>query len=251
MTADPAADQQKLALVTGAAGVLGLAISKALIGDGYRVVIVDIDRKKLEISAEKLGKSALPLVLDLSRPEDIKAVSEEIRTRHGDVSVLVNNAGLLSNKKLTETSNEEWRALLSVNLDGAFYLCREWLASMKQRGWGRVVNISSLAMKTGGLTAGTSYTTSKGGLTALTLSIAREAAPFGVTANGVAPAYIKTPMITDFLDEEQQRILLDQIPVGRFCEAEEVAHVVSFLVSPLAGFITGEIIDINGGLHMD
>lgn len=106
-------------------------------------------------------------------------------------------------------------------------------------------------MKTGGLTAGTSYTVSKGGITALTLSIAREAAPYGVTANGVAPAYIKTPMITDFLDQEQQQALLEQIPVGRFCEAEEVAHVVKFLVSPLSGFITGEIIDINGGLHMD
>ncbi len=165
--------------------------------------------------------------------------------------MLVNNAGLLSNSKLCETSDDEWRRLLSVNLDGAFYLARAVLPDMKKRGWGRIVNISSLAMKTGGLTAGTSYTASKGGLTALTLSIAREAAPFGVTANGVAPAYIKTPMITDFLDEAQQAHLLEQIPVGRFCEAQEVAHVVRFLVSPLSGFITGEIIDINGGLHMD
>ena len=167
------------------------------------------------------------------------------------MSVLVNNAGLLSNSKISDTDDDEWRRLLSVNLDGAFYLCREWLAGMKKQQWGRIVNISSLAMKTGGLTAGTSYTASKGGLTALTLSIAREAAPYGVTANGVAPAYIKTPMITDFLDQEQQQTLLEQIPVGRFCEAEEVAHVVKFLVSPLSGFITGEIIDINGGLHMD
>lgn len=122
---------------------------------------------------------------------------------------------------------------------------------MKDSGWGRIVNISLLAMKTGGLTAGTSYTASKGGITALTLSIARESAPFGVTANAIAPAYIKTPMITDFLDDQQQQRLLEQIPVGRFCEPEEVAHVVTFLVSPLSGFITGEIIDINGGLHMD
>jgi len=251
MTAGLVEDQQKLALVTGAAGVLGLAISKTLIDEDYRVVMVDIDRENLELNGEKLGPLASPMVLDLGRSDDIKRVSEMIRERHGDVSVLINNAGLLSNKKLTETSDEEWRALLSVNLDGAFFLCREWLDSMKQRGWGRIINISSLAMKTGGLTAGTSYTTSKGGLTALTLSIAREAAAFGVTANGVAPAYIRTPMITDFLDHEQQQKLLDQIPVGRFCEAEEVAHVVRFLASPLAGFITGEIIDINGGLHMD
>ncbi len=251
MSNGPGVDQQKLALVTGAAGALGLAISTALIGDGYRVVMVDLDRDKLEHQAQRLGAAALPLKLDLARPGDISAACEEIRRSHGDVSVLVNNAGLLSNCKLSETSDQEWRSLLSVNLDSAFYLCREWLESMKNRGWGRIVNISSLAMKTGGLTAGTSYTASKGGLTALTLSIAREAAPFGVTANGVAPAYIRTPMVTDFLDEKQQQHLLDQIPVGRFCEAEEVAHVVSFLVSPLSGFITGEIVDINGGLHMD
>jgi 3-oxoacyl-[acyl-carrier protein] reductase len=251
MTIELGVDRQKLALVTGASGVLGLAISTALIGDGYRVVMADLDRDKLERQAQRLGDGALPLELDLSRPAEIVAASEEIRRSHGEVSVLVNNAGLLSNSKLSETTGEEWRALLSVNLDGAFYLCREWLDSMKKRGWGRIVNISSLAMKTGGLTAGTSYTASKGGLAALTLSIAREAAPFGVTANGVAPAYIRTPMVTDFLDQQQQQRLLDQIPVGRFCEAEEVAHVVSFLVSPLSGFITGEIIDINGGLHMD
>ena len=152
---------------------------------------------------------------------------------------------------MSETTDEEWRRLFSVNLDGAFLLCREWLEAMKLNGWGRIVNISSMAVKTGGLTAGTSYTASKGGLTALTLSIAREAAPYGVTANGIAPAYVRTPMITDFLDQEKQRSLLAQIPVGRFCEAQEVAHVVSFLVSPLSGFITGEIVDINGGLHMD
>ena len=117
--------------------------------------------------------------------------------------------------------------------------------------WGRIVNICSLAMKTGGLTAGTAYTTSKGGLAALTFSLAREFASFGVTVNGVSPAYIKTPMITDFLTARQQQSLLEQIPVGRFCEPEEVANVVRFLVSPLSGFITGEIIDINGGLQMD
>lgn len=244
-------DQEKLALVTGAAGVLGLAVAKAMVEDGYRVIMVDLDQKRLETLAGDIGTAAIPCPLDVSSPDAVKDMSKRIRQNHGEVSVLVNNAGLLSNSKLCETDDEEWRRLMAVNLDGAFYLCREWLDSMKKRGWGRIVNVSSLAMKTGGLTAGTSYTVSKGGMTALTLSIAREAAAFGVTANGIAPAYIKTPMITEFLSREQQEQLLDQIPVKRFCEAEEVAHVVRFLVSPLSGFITGEIIDINGGLHMD
>lgn len=117
--------------------------------------------------------------------------------------------------------------------------------------WGRIVNMCSLAMKTGGITAGTAYTTSKGGLAALTFSLAREFASFGVTVNGISPAYIKTPMVTELLSREQQSRLLEQIPVGRFCEPAEVENVVRFLISPLSGFITGEIIDINGGLHMD
>ena len=122
---------------------------------------------------------------------------------------------------------------------------------MKDMGWGRIINICSVAMKTGGLTAGTAYTTSKGAMAALTFSLAREFAPYGITVNGISPAYIKTPMITEFLTPDQQSKLLEQIPAGRFCEAKEVAHVVRFLTSPLSGFILGEIIDINGGLHMD
>lgn len=244
-------DKEKLALVTGAAGVLGAATAKTLAADGYRVVLVDLDQDRLDRLADDIGPPAIPAALDISEPKAVAEVCRNIRKKHGPVSVLVNNAGVLSNNKLCESSDAEWRQILSVNLDGAFFLCREWLPGMKEKGWGRIVNLGSLAMKTGGLTAGTAYTTSKGAITALTLSIARESAAYGVTANGIAPAYIRTPMITDFLSGEKQLELLKQIPVGRFCEAEEVAHVVSFLVSPLSGFITGEIIDINGGLHMD
>jgi 3-oxoacyl-[acyl-carrier protein] reductase len=122
---------------------------------------------------------------------------------------------------------------------------------MKARRWGRIVNTCSLAAKTGGLTAGTAYSTSKGALTSLTFSLARELAPFGVTVNGISPAYVKTPMVTEQLTEAQRQALIAQIPVGRFCEPEEFAHVVRFLVSPLSGFITGEIVDLNGGLVMD
>jgi len=122
---------------------------------------------------------------------------------------------------------------------------------MMAHGFGRIVNTCSLAAKTGGITAGTAYSTSKGALQTLTFSLANECAAFGVTVNGISPAYVRTPMITEQLTEEQRQELLKKIPVGRFCEPEEVAHVVRFLVSPLAGFITGEIIDQNGGLLMD
>ncbi len=241
----------KLALVTGAAGVVGLAVSEALVADGLRVIMVDINAERLAVLAEGLGANAIPLALDISDAQGVAAAWAGIKRSHGEVQVLVNNAGVLSNDKAAETAPEAWRRLMGVNLDGAFYMSREALPAMKAEGWGRVVNICSLAMKTGGLTAGTAYTTSKGGLAALTFSLARESAGDGVTANGIAPAYITTPMVTEQLTEAQRQKLLSESPVGRFCEPEEIAHVVRFLVSPLAGFITGEIVDINGGLHLD
>lgn len=184
---------------------------------------------------------------DVSDPAAVRKAMQKI----GPVDVLVNNAGILSNHKAEATTPEEWRKVLAANLDGAFYLAREVIPAMKARRWGRIVNTCSLAAKTGGLTAGTAYAASKGALTSLTFSLARELAPFGITVNGISPAYVRTPMVTGQLTETQQQALLAQIPVGRFCEPEEFAHVVRFLVSPLAGFITGEIVDINGGLVMD
>lgn len=241
----------KLALVTGAAGVLGHAVAKSFAGAGLRVIMADIDAPRLDRLASDIGERAVPLTLDVGSADAIAKTMARVRADHGDVDVLVNNAGILSNNKAAETTTEEWRRLMRINLDGAFFMARECLPAMKSKGWGRIVNICSLAAKTGGLTAGTAYTTSKGGMTALTFSLARESAGDGVTVNGISPAYIRTPMVTEQLTEAQRQKLLADIPVHRFCEAEEVAHVVQFLVSPLSGFITGEIIDINGGLHLD
>jgi 3-oxoacyl-[acyl-carrier protein] reductase len=241
----------KLALVTGAAGVVGQAVTCALIEDGMRVAMIDLDQERLDTLASEIGSKAIPVALDISDPEQVTKTCEKLRRDNGDVEVLVNNAGLLTNNKAVETTAQEWRKLMSVNLDGCFYLSQACLPGMRAMNWGRIINICSLAMKTGGLTAGTAYTTSKGGMGALTFSLARECASQGITVNGIAPAYIKTPMVTEQLSEAQRQKLLEDIPVGRFCEAEEIGHVVRFLTSPLAGFITGEIIDINGGLHLD
>jgi len=241
----------KLALVTGAAGVVGLAVTEALLADGLRVAMLDLDQQTLEQIGGRLGDRVIPLVADISDPRQLRSIGENLRQNHGEVEVLVNNAGILSNNKAVETSDEEWRRLMSINLDGSFFMSREFLPGMRSAGWGRIVNICSLAMKTGGITAGTAYTTSKGGMGALTFSLARECAADGITVNGIAPAYVRTPMVTEQLSEDQRQQLLADIPVGRFCEAEEIGHVVRFLVSPLAGFITGEIVDINGGLHLD
>jgi 3-oxoacyl-[acyl-carrier protein] reductase len=223
----------KVAVVTGAGGTMGRAVVEALSADGMKVVGIDLRNASV--------------ICDITDPAAVKAAISNI----GVVDVLVNNAGILSNNKSEATSPDEWHKVLAANLDGAFYLAREVIPGMKARRWGRIVNTCSLAAKTGGLTAGTAYSTSKGALTSLTFSLARELAAFGVTVNGISPAYVRTPMVTEQLTEAQRQAVLAQIPVGRFCEPEEFAHVVRFLVSPLSGFITGEIVDLNGGVIMD
>ncbi len=244
-------NDKRLSVVTGAAGVLGSAVARQLVSDGHRVLMMDVAAERLEEKAREIGDGASPLVVDVGCPVTVEQVCETIRKQYGTVDTLVNNAGILSNNKAQGTTVDEWHRLMAINLDGPFYLARALLPGMRKQRWGRVVNVCSLAMKTGGLTAGTAYTASKGGLGALTFSLAREVAADGITVNGVAPAYVRTPMVTEQLTSVQREALLRQIPVGRFCEPEEVARLIAFLVSPHAGFITGEIIDINGGLHMD
>ena len=238
-------------VVTGAAGTMGLAVVRAMLEDGAQVALVDIDAMRLDGLIRFVRGATAAVTCDVGDSMAVKQAHQQVEKVLGPVDILVNNAGVLSNEKVETTADGEWRRVLSANLDGAFHWSRAVLPGMKQRKWGRIINVSSLAAKTGGLTAGTAYAVSKGAMISLTFSLARESAAHGVTVNAVAPAYVKTPMVTEQLNEAQRRQLLAQIPVGRFCEPEEFAHVVRFLASPLAGFITGEVIDLNGGLHMD
>ncbi len=241
----------KTAVVTGAAGTMGLAVVRALLEDGAQVALVDIDALRLDSLIRFLRGTTVAVACDVSDPGAVRQAHQQIETVLGPADILVNNAGVLSSEKSDSTDDAEWRRVMSINVDGAFYWARCVLPGMKKRSWGRIVNVTSLAAKTGGLTDGTADAASKGALASLTFSLARETAPFGITVNGVSPAYVKTPMVMEQLTEPQRRQLLSTIPLGRFCEPEEFAHAVRFLASPLAGFITGEIVDVNGGLQMD
>ncbi len=241
----------KTAVVTGAAGTLGFAAVRALLEDHAQVALVDVDAMRLDSMIRFLRGTTVAIACDVSDPGAVREAHRKVVKSLAPVDILVNAASIGSIDKAEATADLEWRHVISVNLDGAFHWAREVLAGMKKRRWGRIVNVTSLAAKTGGADTGTAYATSKGALAALTITLAREVAIDGVTVNGIAPAYVKTPALAEQMTEAQRRQLLARIPVGRFCEPEEFAHAVRFLVSPLAGFVTGEILDVNGGLHMD
>jgi 3-oxoacyl-[acyl-carrier protein] reductase len=252
----PSAPEVRTALVTGAAGTMGRAATTGLLADSIRVAMADINADTLEATrrdlAEKVSADQIyTITFDISNAEACNRAVEQIEREFGRIDILVNNAGILSKNKIAETTPEEWHKVFAVNLDGAFYLCKACLPGMKERKWGRIINVSSFAAKCGGITAGTAYSVSKSAMIGLTFSLAAETASTGITVNGIAPAYVKTPMVTEQLSEEQRQAVIAKIPVGRYCEPEEFAHVVRFLASPLAGFITGEIIDQNGGLQFD
>src|SRR5688500_3196461 len=159
--------KDKIAVVTGAAGTMGRATAQALQADGCRLVLVDIDAKALDALAATLGGESLPVACDISDPAAVAQAAARIRGELGDPDILVNNAGILSNNKSLQTDYAEWRRVLGVNLDGAFLLAQQLIPAMKARRWGRIINTCSLAAKTGGLTAGTAYSVSKGALTSL------------------------------------------------------------------------------------
>ena len=243
--------EDKVAVVTGAGGTMGRAVVDVLVAQGCRVAMVDVRAESMQAAVSRHGARVMAVACDIRDASAVDAAHRRIVDAWAPVAILVNNAGVLTNAKIEATTPDSWREVMAVNADGAMFWSRCVVPGMKAARWGRIVNVGSLASKTGGLTAGTAYSVSKGALGALTFSLARELAAYGVTANGIAPAYVRSKMIMEQLNDEQRQKLLQNIPVQRFCEPEEVAHVVTFLSSPLAGFITGEIIDINGGLHLD
>ena len=249
----PPIDQQ-VALVTGANSGMGLATVGALLAAGYRVAATDLNTVNVAQVHGGHGAKAERLAcftMDVSDPAQIHSACDAIEAHFGRIDVCVNNAGFLQYANCEQTTPELWHKTLRVNLDGTFFVSQRVAPGMKARGFGRIVNVSSYGAKTGGLSPLPAYAASKGGIISLTFSFAREYAAFGVTCNAIAPTFVKTQMLTEQVSAERQAELRQKIPVGRFCELEEFAHCVLFLAHPLSGFITGEVLDLNGGLQFD
>jgi len=242
--------QGKTAVVTGAAGTLGLAVARALLEQNAHVALVDHDAMRLDSLVRFLRGPVMALASDVTDPAAVREAVARVEASAGAVDILVNAASVESAERSDTLSDLEWRRVLDVNVEGAFSWARAVLPGMRRRRWGRIVNVGSVAAKAPYPDAGVAYAVSKAAVQALTFALAREAAPHGVTVNAVAPAFVKSRALEE-MHEAQRRQLLAQVPLGRFCEPEEFAHAVTFLVSPLAGFITGEVLDVNGGLHMD
>jgi NAD(P)-dependent dehydrogenase (short-subunit alcohol dehydrogenase family) len=246
--------ENKIAIVTGAGRGIGHAIALRLARFGAHVVVSDIDLERINACAhqvEELGRQSLAVFTNVADEDQVKSMISQAVQRFDRVDILVNNAGVVSTGPVTETTCEVWDRTLAINLKGVFLCSKAVFPHMMAQRDGRIINIASVAGKRGGGMHGNAcYAASKGGVIAFTKSIAREGGPYNVRVNAIAPALIETDMLRD-LPRSQLAAILESIPLRRMGKAEDVAAAVCFLASDAASFMTGEIMDVDGGLMMD
>lgn len=243
----------KVALVTGAARGIGKAIALALAKEGASVAVTDLDEEGIRQVAreiENLGQPAKAIRVDVAHRQEVHHLVEQVVAAFGKIDILVNNAGIIRRGSFVEHKAEDWELVLRVNLGGTFNCSQEVVPLMINQRGGKIINITSIAGKVGDLASAPSYGTSKGAINTFTFSLARELAPYGINVNAIAPHAIETDMSREWPPEKRRQII-ESIPLKRLGTPEEVAQAVVFLASDGANFITGEILDINGGYLMD
>lgn len=238
----------KSALVTGASGGIGADIARTLHAAGATVGLSGTRVEPLEALAAELGSRAHVLPCNLSNSEDVEGLIKRATEAMGAVDILVNNAGITRDGLAMRMSDDDWQSVIDVNLTAAFRLCRAAIRGMMKARWGRIVNISSVVGRAGN--AGqANYAASKGGLVALSKSLAEEVASRGITVNCVAHGFIETAM-TDKLNEAQRATILASVPAGRMGTPQEIAAAVLYLASQEAAYVTGATLHVNGGMDM-
>lgn len=238
----------KTALVTGASGGIGAGIARALHSAGATVALSGTRVAPLEALAVDLGQRVHVVRCDLSDAASVEALPKAAALAMGSIDILVNNAGITKDNLFMRMSDDEWQSVLDVNLTSTFRLCRGVLRGMMKARWGRIVNISSVVGATGN-PGQANYAASKAGMVGMSKSLAAEVASRNITVNCVAPGFITTAM-TDKLNDEQKARILTQVPAGRMGEVGDIAAAVLYLASAEAGYVTGAVLHVNGGMAM-
>jgi 3-oxoacyl-[acyl-carrier protein] reductase len=245
--------QDKTVVITGGAGGIGRAAAEIMGRQGACLFITDVGSEAGEQAAARWRDEGIPATFiraDLTDPAEIRALFRRVEEEAGRIDVLVTCAGISSLTRVPDISPEEWDRVFAVNLKAAFFCCQEALRTMVERKQGRIVTIASAAAKIGGVAVGAHYSASKAGIICLTKSLALYAAPFGINVNCVCPGPTETAM-TDAWGEAINTEFARKIPFKRYGTPEEIAEVIAFLASERASYLTGETVDVNGGLVMD
>jgi 3-oxoacyl-[acyl-carrier protein] reductase len=238
--------QGRVALITGGAAGIGRAIASRLADDGARVAIADINLEAATSAAEQIGRGALMYQLDVADPIQFGQTVDDLVGQAGRLDILINNAGIAGRSAPTwELSSQEWRQVIEINLSGVFYGCQAALPHMRQQGYGRIVNIASIAGKEGNPNA-VPYSASKAGVIGLTKAVAKEVVKAGILVNCITPAVIETEILRQ-VTEEHVAYMLAKIPLGRVGQPHEVAALAAWLASDECSFSTGAVFDISGG----
>jgi 3-oxoacyl-[acyl-carrier protein] reductase len=241
----------RVAMVTGGAQGIGRATVMALADAGAKIALANVPLPTLDRTIQELkdmGREVLKLCVDVTDDAAVKEVVDQTVATWGKIDILVNNAGITKDNLVMRMKTEDWEAVLKVNLNGAFYCIRAVLPSMVKQRWGRIINIASVVAQAGNV-GQANYIASKAGIIGLTKAVAAEVARRNITVNAIAPGFIATPM-TEGLPPDIKEKMLSVIPMGRMGTDAEVAHGVLFLASPETSYITGHVLNINGGMYM-
>lgn len=250
----------KVAILTGACGGLGLSFSEALLSEGAQVVLTDVSEAMMKSAEEKLAKlypdQYKICKMNVASLNSIQDCMKKINDEYGHIDILVNVAGgsLYTPKELDKITENDWQKVLDINLKGTFFCCQTVVPYMKAHGGGKIINTSSIGGRTASLVTGCAYAAAKGGVIALTRRLALEVGPYNINVNAIAPGTIlsgdRMIELWNELSEEQKKANLSSIPLGRLSTAEEQASVIVFLASDMSSFMTGTVIDVNGGRLM-
>lgn len=242
----------RTAIITGGSSGIGRAITEGIVKRNGKVIILDFDEEKTKETILKLGAdSVVSYFIDLSNLDEIPRCLKKIKNDGYKVDILINNAGIVSTKPFLEISQKELDKVMKINLYSVFILCQELCREMKNNGYGKIVNIASVAGKIGGGLLGTSaYATSKAAVIGLTKAIAKEMAHANITCNAICPSLTNTAM-TSSMSKEKKEVIINSILLNRAAKPEEIANVALFYSSDLSSFVTGEIADVDGGITLD